>query len=248
MKPAIDLESVAVSVPRLVLTNDHWCDHHPEAVVAGTRWSPPGSEAFRHAIALYAADPFRGARERRVLEPEGSALELEASAARRALQAAGLGVEEIDLLICTSFPSDEHGIGGATFLARELGLAGTAWNLEAASASAVVALQTACSLIAAGKQQRALVVTSCTFSRVAPSDEIGSWGVGDGASAMVVGPVEDGAGLLGSHTVNSAEADRAAAFDLSLGEDREPRMRLRVDPVRLPPADAEERHLLECCH
>jgi 3-oxoacyl-[acyl-carrier-protein] synthase-3 len=215
-------------------------------------WKKPvdwteGSEIFNREMAPYLRDPFRGARQRRVLPPGGSALSLEVAASREALETAGIEAGEIDLVICTSFLPDSTGIGGATFLAKELGIEGGAWNLESACSSALIALNTACSLVAAGQHRKILVVTSCCYSRVTREEDPISWGVGDAATAMVVGEVDAGYGYLGGHTVHSAETVGAVAYHLELDEDRRPRHRLRTgrDAARLLRANSE-RYLLKC--
>lgn len=258
MLQSIGLNSVGVSVPDRVLTNDHWRRSHPELVAEAEgrqwMWKKPmdwaeGSVAFNREMTPYSRDPFRGARERRHLPADGTALSLEAGAAREALDAAGLGPEDVDLLICSSFLPDPVGIGGATFLARELGIEGAAWNLESACSSALIAFQTACSLIATGQHRHVLVATSCTYSRVTEEDDPISWGVGDAATAMVVGPVADGAGLLGSHVVHSADTCDAVAYHLEVGRDHRPRVRLRTGPQTAQLLrGTSERYVKECCH
>ena len=184
-QPMIGLKSVGVSVPDRVLTNDHWRHNHPHLVSEAEgriwMWKKPmewteGSEVFNREMSPYVKDPFRGARERRYLPAEGTALALETAAATDALEAAGLEPKDIDLLICSSFLPDSVGVGGAVFLARELGLVGAAWNLESACSSALVAFQTACSLVATGQHQNVLVVASCTYSRTTAEDDPISWG------------------------------------------------------------------------
>ncbi|MCP3962695.1 MAG: hypothetical protein GY719_33065 [bacterium] len=256
MARASGLHSLAVSVPDRVLTNDHWRKNHPRLVADAEEdlwmWKQPdswdeGSEAFNRAMAPYLKDPFRGARERRVLREGGSSLELETQAARRALAAAGTTAEEIGLLICTSFLPDHRGVGGATYLARELGLRGAAWNVESACTSSLISLQTACSLVATGQYEKVLVVTSCTYSRVAPEDDPIAWGIGDAATAMVVGPVDEGIGLLGSHGVHSGETKGAVAYHLELDGDGKPWYRLRTGKIAADVLrDTSESFLQEC--
>jgi 3-oxoacyl-[acyl-carrier-protein] synthase-3 len=256
MEQSIGLKSVGVSVPDRVLTNDHWRRHHPQLVSEAEEriwmWKKPtqwteGSEAFNREMAPYVKDPFRGAMERRFLKPGESSLTLEVKAATDAIEAAGLEPEDVDLLICTSFLPDSTGIGGATFLARELGLRGGAWNLESACSSGLIAFRTACSLVASGQHENVLVVTSCTYSRVTVEDDPISWGIGDAATAMVVGEVEEGAGLLGSHTVHSADTCGAVAYHLELGEDGEPYFRLRTGKTAAKLLrSTSERYLKEC--
>ncbi|MEE8525663.1 MAG: 3-oxoacyl-[acyl-carrier-protein] synthase III C-terminal domain-containing protein [Thermoanaerobaculia bacterium] len=258
MMQSIGLESVAVSTPERVLTNDHWRSRYPQQVREAENrlwmWKKPmewteGSEAFNREMARYVGDPFRGARERRYLPAGDTALSLESAAARQALDAAGLGPGDVDLLICSSFLPDAAGVGGAAFLARELGLRGAAWNLESACSSSLIALQTACSLIAAGQHRRVLVVTSCTYSRAIDEDDPISWGVGDAATAMVVGAVEEGTGVLGSHQVHSGDTCDTVAYHLEVDGDGKPRMRLRTaSNTAQVLRGTSERYLKECCY
>jgi len=237
MSPSIGLQALTVQVPDRILTNDHWRENQPRLVAEAEEriwmWKKPtdwkeGSEAFNREMAPFLSDPFRGTDHRRFLDPGGTALSLEAGAARSALDAAGVEPEEVDLLICTSFLPDANGIGGATFLARELGLRGAAWNLESACSSALLGFQTACAQVAAGLHRRALVVTSCCYSRVTVESDPISWGIGDAATAMVVGPVASGEGFLGGHSEHSAATCGAVRYDLEVGDGGEPYFRLRT--------------------
>ncbi len=258
MTTSIGLQSVGVSVPDRVLDNDHWRLRHPQMIsdVEGRIWMwrkpmewSEGSEAFNREMAPYVRDPFRGAHQRRYIESDGSALELELTAAWDALKAADLEPEDVDLLICSSFQPDVYGIGNAAFLARDLGLKGAAWNLESACSSALVAFQTACSLVESGQYKNALVVSSCAYSRATVEHDPISWGVGDGASALVVGEVEDGAGYLGGHTVHTAETCDAVAYHLEPFGEGPPRMRIRTGKQTAEILrGTSESYLKECCH
>jgi 3-oxoacyl-[acyl-carrier-protein] synthase-3 len=257
MEQAIGLRSVGVAAPERVLTNDHWHRNHPHVVSEAEgrirMWQKPmewteGSEAFNQEMSPYVRDPFRGARERRYLAPGETALSLEAAAAGDALEAAGLEPKDVDLLICSSFLPDQVGVGGAAFLARELGLVGAAWNLESACSSALIAFQTACSLVATGQHRNVLVVSSCTYSRATDGDDPISWGVGDAATAMVLGRVTAGEGLLGSHSVHSAETCDAVAYHLEVGDDGEPHLKIRTGRQTAHLLrGTSERYLRECC-
>ncbi len=252
----VGVVSMGAAVPERMLSNEHWREKQPQTVaeIEGRlrMWRKPtergdGSKAFDRAAAPYGPDPFRGARQRRFLSPGETALSLEAKASRDALEAASLAPEDVDLLICSSFLGDEHGIGGATFLARELGLTGAAWNLESACSSSLVALETAAALVESGRHKNVLLVTSCTYSRCVEESDPISVGVGDGAAAMVVGAVTGGAGLLGSHTVHTAETCGAMSYDLEVGPGGEPRFRLRTGPQAAQLLRATcERYLEEC--
>ena len=251
------LQSLAIAFPDRKLDNGHWRKLHPELVAQAEQkiwmWKRPtnwdeGSRLFNEEMEPFLQDPFRGSRERRVLSPGATALDLEADAARQCLDATGVAAEDVDLLICSSFLPDSHGIGGATPLARELGLEGAAWNLESACSSALIAFQTASSLVATRQHRRVLVVTSCTYSRATREDDPIAWGIGDAATAMLVGECEN-AGILGFHTVHSADTNDAVAYHLEAGDDGKPWLRMRTGrhAAKLL-RETSERFLLECAH
>ncbi len=259
MSQPVGIKSLAISIPEHIRTNDYWYDTYPEIVAEAEKriwfWKKPkdflegGSEAFNLAMEPYLKDPFRGAKQRRRLPSEGTSLELEADASRKALKAAGLEPKDIGLLICTSFLPDVYGIGGAAFLARELGLEGAAWNLESACSSGLVAFQTACSLIQTGQYRHALVVTACTYSKGNEDADPVSWNIGDAATAVVVGPTDEGVGYLGGKTVHSADTIGAVCHTAEFSEDRGPWLRLRPQKAAAKLLrETSEPHLIECCH
>ncbi|MCP4664264.1 MAG: 3-oxoacyl-ACP synthase [bacterium] len=243
-RPSVGMLSLATSMPDRILTNDYWRENHPEVVAEVEKrlwmWKPKdtdqGPAEFNEEMAPYVRDPFRGSRERRWIEADGSALKLETEAARRALAAAALAPEQIDLLICSSFVPDVdlygYSVGGAAHLARELGLSSAGWNLETACSSMLVGFATACSLIRTGQHHRALVVTSNVYSRLSiPSDPI-SWGVGDAATAVVVGPVPADEGHLGSHSEHTGETCGTINTEIEFDEEnKKPRFRLRAAKI-----------------
>jgi len=204
---------------------------------------------FTAAMLPYLDDPFRGTVERRALAKGETALALEAEAARGALAAAGMSPGDVDLLIVTSFQPDQVGVGNAAFLARELGVARPAWNLESACASSVVSFHTACGLVQAGQYRRILVVASCTYTRNADDADSVSWFLGDGCGAFVVGRTEEGYGLLGMHTVPTTETCDTFYYALDGGSaDAPPRAVMQCTPSSGKIlAETAEPHLVACC-
>lgn len=210
MQPiAAEIQSLSVEVPKVVRTNDYWRTRYPDLVrdveAQGRHkvWSPPeGSRAtsiFLEEMAPYLQDPFRGTIERRVLEPGQTILSLECAAAQKALDALGIGPRDVDLTLCASFLGDHPGLGNGAFLAKALGLSGPAWNIESTCAGGLVGLDMASSLIASGRAQKILVVTSCDYSRRIDDKDVLSWTSGDGAAAFIVGRSTGNRGILGSY-------------------------------------------------
>lgn len=150
------------------------------------------------AVARLGDDPFRGARTRRVLAADVEVSDLEAEAARRALAAAQVAPEEIDLVLAASPVADRLLPGNGPALQAKCGLPNAvAWNLEIGCAAQPAMLVMAAGLVRAGMFRRVLIVASSALSRVLDYASPSSPAFGDGASAAVVGPVPAGAGVLG---------------------------------------------------
>lgn len=234
------LSALAVRFPSRVMTNAHWREHHPEMVaelqqsILNRTWSPSDPHAdtapFDRAMAPFLDDPFRGCRSRRWLDADESTLGLELEVARDALAAAALGATDVDWLLAGSFPSDQCTLAGnAAFLANALELSCPTMNLESACAGSLLALDTACALVDTGRASRVLVVTSCSYSRVAPCSEVISLANGDGACAMIVERLATG-GLIASHTVSTSASAGALITAPDLSADGEPCLRMRLQP------------------
>jgi 3-oxoacyl-[acyl-carrier-protein] synthase-3 len=207
------MRSLAVAFPSIRRTNDHWRRHAPGMIARAEQyslakiWSAGSAEgqasAFDETMAPYARDPFRGAVERRIRAPGEPALEMELAAARGALGALSLGVDDVDLVLVSSFVGDRLGVGNASFFAKALGLRSPAWNFESACSSSVVGLHMAASLVRSGDYRRILVVVSTSNSVQVEAGDTIAWFVGDGCGAFVVERSEPGSGVLGWKTINS---------------------------------------------
>ncbi len=217
------LLSLAVAFPPVQRLNRYWEERHPKMVADAKDkslsrvWSAKGAapeDLFTKAMTPYLSDPFRGALARRFLAEGQTALDLEFEAATRALSAAKLTPQDVDLCLVSSFLPDQPGTGNAAFLARRLELRGAAWNFESACAAPLVGLQTACAYVKAGLARRVLVVVSCTYSRALEETDTLIWSVGDGASAFVVGEVPEGEGLLAANATHTAETCGALRYEL----------------------------------
>lgn len=209
----VGIRSLAVSLPRIKRTNNYYINKYPDLIaqaeqknlakVFSLNASIPINE-FDLEMKPYLSDPFRGAVERRLLGPGESSLTLEYRAAREAINAAHLNLEDIELLLVASIWPEQVGFGNAALLAQKLGFKGAAWNLDAACGVTPVALQTACALVRGGEYKNVLVVVSCTYSRFFDEDDTISWFLGDGAGAFVVSSLEFNQGLLGTKTIHTA--------------------------------------------
>jgi 3-oxoacyl-[acyl-carrier-protein] synthase-3 len=219
------IRSIALGMPETARTNEFWRTHHPDLVADADRKRlarvfaavDPSSRTrlFDEEMQPYLGDPFRGSVERRVVEPGAAILPWEVKAARDALAAARLTTDDVDLLICCSFIPDHVGLGHAAFLCGELGLKGTAWNLEATCSSALHALHAASALVGNGAYRTVLVVVSVNYSKVIDERNTLAWNSGDGAAAFVVSEVEQGGGILGFKSIHTAETCGAFYFGLA---------------------------------
>lgn len=256
---SVGMRSLAVSFPRTVRTNDWFRERYPETVARAEEhtlaklWSAKAettsaTRIFDEAMAPYLSDPFRGSVNRYALGPEERSLDLQVDASRRALAAAKLRPSDVDLTICSTFYADELDVGNGAFLVRDLGLSGAMFNLEAACASSVIAFHTAASLIKSGAYDNVLCAVACRYSHVMDESDSLSWFLADGAGAFVVGRVPDGQGILGQHTVHTAETCGAFHTTLDVLPIGVPALRMRSgkgtgDTLRA----YSEVHLRACC-
>ncbi|MBK9266358.1 MAG: 3-oxoacyl-ACP synthase III family protein [Polyangiaceae bacterium] len=225
MTTSAGMRSLAITFPGGLKTNDHWVRKYPDmvemAVDKKNVWSNPKADgasaeqsAFGAEMLKYIDDPFRGAKERRVLLPNENALTIETRAADMAIEAAGISRSDIDLVLSTSFFTDLMGVGNATFIAGKLGLSCAAWNLETACSGALAIFETACALVRAGQYRTVLCVVSCTYSRSIDENDTMALLSGDGAGAFVVGETPAGEGLIASSMFHSANTCDAFLFDV----------------------------------
>jgi 3-oxoacyl-[acyl-carrier-protein] synthase III len=219
---AAQMQALAVHYPSVLRTNGYWLRHHRSLIegrVAGqeraweARERPPESSLFDAVMVPYLNDPFRGTRDRRVLGPGETGLELERRAIEKALAASGREPRELDLLISVGFQPTHVGVGNAVYLAQGLGLGCPAINLETCCSGGLVAFQTACGLVSSGQHDQVMVSVSCTYSIQCEPEGMLSLTSGDGAAAFLVGPAEPGTGFLGGKTINTAHTCGAMYFE-----------------------------------
>lgn len=208
---------VGAYLPPEVRKNDWWPDH----VVA--RWiEKRDAGRAKHAGGVPQAmsegvlrvvramhelghDPFQGAVERRVM-PEGMrSSDMELHAAREAIAAAGIDPKEIGLVLCNSGVPDHLVTNNACLLHHRLELSSRclAMGTEGACNSFTMSSSLAQQMIASGQVKYALIAQSCSGSLLLDYDSpISAW-FGDGASAVVLGPVSKDRGILSQvHTTD----------------------------------------------
>ncbi|MHC2001068.1 beta-ketoacyl-ACP synthase III [Methylobacterium sp. CM6241] len=136
-----------------------------------------------------------GIRQRYLAEAGETTSTLGIKAAAAALEDAGLGPEDIDLVICATSTPDHTFPSVATQIQAGLGIrSGFAFDLQAVCAGFVYGVATADKFIASGSVKRALVVGAETFSRILDwEDRTTCVLFGDGAGAIVL-EAQDGEG------------------------------------------------------
>jgi 3-oxoacyl-[acyl-carrier-protein] synthase-3 len=129
-----------------------------------------------------------GIRERRIAAADEFTSDLGLSAAKRALESAGVDASEVDLIILATSTPDQTFPATATVIQADLGIRqGAAFDVQAVCSGFVYALATADNFLKAGQHKCALVIGAETFSRILDwKDRATCVLFGDGAGAVVV--------------------------------------------------------------
>jgi 3-oxoacyl-[acyl-carrier-protein] synthase-3 len=138
-----------------------------------------------------------GISSRYLAEPGATASELGLTAARRALEMAGVDGSEIDLIIVATSTPDFIFPSTACLIQGQLGNKGaTAFDVQAVCSGFVYALGIADKFIRSGSHKKALVIGTEVFSRILDWNDRGTCVLfGDGAGAVVLEP-SDTPGIL----------------------------------------------------
>ncbi len=136
-----------------------------------------------------------GIRQRHIAADGELTSDLAVAAARRALDAAGMTPDEIDLIIVATATPDQTFPACATVVQHKLGMThGAAFDVAAVCSGFLYALSVADAMLVSGAAQTALVIGAETFSRLLDWSDRGTCVLfGDGAGAVVL-RAEDAAG------------------------------------------------------
>ena len=131
-----------------------------------------------------------GVRERRVLSPGESLVDLAAGAAERALAAASVPPPELDLILAATMSHDRLMPALAPLVAERIGATGVgALDVGAACSGFVGALALAAGQVESRRAERVLVLGAERLSdMIDPDDRATAALFGDGAGAALVGP------------------------------------------------------------
>lgn len=197
----IRLRGTGVYYPERVVDNKHFADYldtSDEWIVTRTgiherRWAPKGEQTST----------------------------LAARAASAALDNAGLTIKDIDLILVATATGDCPFPATATFVHAILGAGNIpAFDIGAACAGFLYAVDLAASMIAAGRYRNVLVIGAETLSRYGdPEDRSTVILFGDAAGAAVLGPTDDERqGIL--HVENGCDGTKAELIWLPAGGSR----------------------------
>jgi len=173
-----------------------------------------------------------GIRERRIAAPHEATSDLAYEAAVRALKAAGVAAEDVDLIIVATITPDMFFPSTACLVQDRLGARNAAaFDVSAACSGFIYALASASGMIATGLYRNALVIGAECLSRVTDySDRNTCILFGDGAGAAVLGPVPAGRGFRSF--VLGADGSGGELLNIPAGGSRTP-----------PTADTVARHM-----
>ena len=206
MPDHVGILGASLYLPPEIRRNDWWPQHVVEGWMASRK--PPripeekseGLKLVLAAMAKQAKNPFNDAVERRVMPADMDLVDMQELAAKTAIERAGIAADQIDVVLTnTVTPDFLHGNPACTLHYR-LGLPKQCFSMEteAATSSFQMQLLLADSMIARGHARYALLVQSSAATRHFEQTDPISPLFGDGATAVVVGRVSDGRGLLGA--------------------------------------------------
>ncbi|WP_018132890.1 beta-ketoacyl-ACP synthase III [Effusibacillus pohliae] len=140
-----------------------------------------------------------GIRERRIADAQTASSDLSVEAARKAIIDAGISVEDIGLVICATVTPDYMFPATACLVQERLGIKKTgAFDLSAGCSGFLYGLACAVPMIQSGMAKYALVIGVDTLSKITDYTDRNTCVLfGDGAGAVVLGPVPEGRGFLG---------------------------------------------------
>ena len=159
--------------------------------------------------------------ERRIADPDVATSDLAIRAAQAALESAGMGAAELDLIIVATVTPDMFFPCTAAIVQRHLGPTMAAFDILVGCTGFVYGLAVAREMVASGVYNRVLVCGAETLSRITDWEDRRTCVLfGDAAGAAIVGPVEEGRGILGYSLGN--DGTNADSLKIPAGGSRMP--------------------------
>jgi 3-oxoacyl-[acyl-carrier-protein] synthase-3 len=209
---AAGIVGMALWLPETVRLNDAWPESFARAFreqresrrhgdftnIERRNPDRPYEELFlRHALP-YDDDPFKGARQRRIADPDVPTAHGDAEAARLALKDAGIKPDDVDLVMSSAVlqddlvPSNGPAIQDLVGCSKAPGI-----GVESYCSAVLAQLDLAVPLVETGRARFVLCVVSHQLNRINNMEQAVSPIFGDGSAAFVVGEVPAGRGLVG---------------------------------------------------
>ncbi|HEY0544709.1 MAG TPA: beta-ketoacyl-ACP synthase III [Pyrinomonadaceae bacterium] len=141
-----------------------------------------------------------GIKQRRKAAPEEYTSLFAVKAARQAIERARIDPSELDLVICATVTPDQLLPSTGCLIQAELGAnKAAAFDLAAACSGFLYGLTLANSMIRTGQSRYALVIGAEVLTKYVDYTDRSTCVIfGDGAGAAILGPVEEGRGILSS--------------------------------------------------
>ncbi len=140
-----------------------------------------------------------GIKERRILkEPGKGSSYLGIKAVEKLLESTGTKPEEVDLLICATSNPDYRFPSTGSIIAHNLNMTNAySYDIQAACAGFLVALEDGSAYIRSGLRKKVVVVAAEKMSSMTNYTDRSTCPLfGDGAGAMLLEPTEDGTGII----------------------------------------------------
>ena len=140
-----------------------------------------------------------GIKDRRILKQEGAgSSELGARALQLLIEKTGVNPAEIELIICATSNPDYRFPSTASIIAEKVGIKTTyAYDIQAACAGFIVALQAGAMYIQAGVHKKVVVIAAEKMSSIVDYKDRATCPIfGDGAGAVLLEPNEEGLGVI----------------------------------------------------
>ncbi len=170
-----------------------------------------------------------GIKERRIVSGETAASDLALKAAERALEAAGVGPLEIDLIVVATITPDMSFPSTACLVQDKIGAKkAAAFDISAACSGFLYGLSVVDQFIKSGTYETVLLIGTETLSKITDwTDRNTCILLGDGAGAVVVKSTEEKKGILSFYL--GADGSAGDLLKLPAGGSRKPATHETVD-------------------
>jgi len=170
-----------------------------------------------------------GIKERRIVSGETAASDLALKAAERALEAAGVGPLEIDLIVVATITPDMSFPSTACLVQDKIGAKkAAAFDISAACSGFIYGLSVVDKFIKSGTYETVLLIGTETLSKITDwTDRNTCILLGDGAGAVVVKSTEEKKGILSFYL--GADGSAGDLLKLPAGGSRKPATHETVD-------------------